>query len=416
MTALRLTCALLCAACAPSERSDSLQPQHQAIVGGSPSSEDLNVFLLGLWGDNGTHSTCTATLIGPRTLLTAAHCVDPSMLGAERLEVLAANAAEEGGVEWGVTSLRVVETRVPPRWNLAAGLEGDIALALLEMPSTVAPTPWNALTLAGKGGRPVRAVGYGNAASDGGGGGIKRSVALSIRQISPELISLGNFTDKGICHGDSGGPTFHTFPDGIERLVGVHSFTRSPDCLDGADTRIDAYVPFVLEWLWEKEGGCGAYCVALGQPCETAFQCHTQVCISDVQHPSSYCSGPCNTDGDCLTGWECDATRHVCQMSQRPEVSPNEACILGETFCLNDFVCSQSGSTSAHCRKRCTQNAECFEGQRCLADFNEELVCVEAPDVTVPLVPSDFQASGCGTSGALWPVLGLLLGRRRRWN
>ena len=78
--------------------------------------------------------------------------------------------------------------------------------------------------LDGRGGQPVRALGYGLDALDGGTG-TRHEVALTLRQISPEQILIGDLVSKGICRGDSGGPTLHTFDDGVERVIGVHSFT-----------------------------------------------------------------------------------------------------------------------------------------------------------------------------------------------
>jgi uncharacterized protein (TIGR03382 family) len=85
------------------------------------------------------------------------------------------------------------------------------------------------------------------------GSGVRRSVDLIFDSIQSRTFYLGDQTQHGVCHGDSGGPSFHTFPDGVERLVGVHSFTARTDCLLGGDTRVDAFAPFIQGWLTDKD-------------------------------------------------------------------------------------------------------------------------------------------------------------------
>lgn len=401
-----------------------------AIVGGTPTAGDLDVFLLSLQANNGRGTLCSATLIAPRTLLTAAHCLDPSMLGGTSLTIFAANVPTEAEVRPGVNTVQVVETRLHPSWNPAAGLAGDLALALLAAPPAIAPKPWNALPLEGLGGQAVRAVGYGASGPDAGLG-TKRTVDLSIRQLTAELISLGNFVDRGICHGDSGGPSFHTFGDGVERLVGVHSFTRTEDCLDGADTRVDANAPFLLQWLAEKEDACGPNlvcavsgcpapdpdCVPLGEACQTVFQCQGRRCVDDPQHPAPYCSQACSTDGDCGGDRTCDVARGVCQRAQLPPARRGEACTPGESFCLGDTRCTGAAAgDQPRCLARCAQTATCLLGQTCLPGLTGENVCVDAPPVQLPLAElTGPAAGGCATLPALWPMVaaGLLLLRKR---
>ena len=422
----RLLSLLLCAGCGAgavhSERT------REAIVGGAPSLSDSSVFMLDIRGDNGATTRCSATLIAPRTLLTAAHCADPAMLGATTLTLIASNAPTAEAIDGG-TTVRVTQTRLHPMWNAAAGLGSDLALGLLETRQAATPSAWNRTSLTGLGGEPVRAVGYGADGPDAGTG-TRRTVDLTIRQLTPELISLGNFVDKGICHGDSGGPTFHTFGDGVERLIGVHSFTRADDCLDGADTRIDAKANFVLQWLSEFEESCAANfvcavgacvpvdpdCVALGQPCNASWDCRGRQCVSDAQHPENYCSKTCASDADCTGGLRCDTLRAVCQQPQLPTARPTEPCLPGATFCLSGAVCNGPTPELARCSQPCTRTLDCLAPQTCRTGFLGTNACFDPPPITFPVARLELPAAtGCSAGVGLWPLLALAwLWRRRR--
>lgn len=420
---------LLLAGCAsPDAAPPGRAASRWGIVGGTPTRDDLSVFMLDIRGNNGASTRCSATLLAARTLLTAAHCVDPATLGSASLTIAASNAPTEPEMIAGVNTVRVVEARLHPNWNAAAGLGNDLALLLLEAAQAGPVSPWNRQPLSGLGGKAVRVVGYG-ADSPDAGTGTKRTVDLSIRQTTPELILIGNLVNKGICHGDSGGPTFHTFGDGVERVVGVHSFTRTDDCLDGADTRVDAKAPFILQWLSEKEENCAPNfvcavgtclspdpdCVELGFACEDPWQCRGRQCVSDPQRSQTYCSKACITDGDCQSGASCDVARQVCQLEQRPEARPGEPCLPQTTFCLSGSVCNGLKLDEALCSQSCTHHSECRTGQRCRTGFSGLNACMDAPPVTLPVGRLELPAAkGCSTGLGLMAALTLVWCWRRR--
>lgn len=102
-----LACLLL-VGCGPTVGA-SASSRLDGILGGSTDSTSTNVFILDLRFDNGQAAICSAALISPRVLLTAAHCVDPSLHGASSVTVRAANKTDANTL-----SMSEVINVVPP--------------------------------------------------------------------------------------------------------------------------------------------------------------------------------------------------------------------------------------------------------------------------------------------------------------
>jgi hypothetical protein len=429
-------------ACAPAPEAVAQRSAswvRDAIVGGTLTTGDPNVFLLLAQTETGQGGLCTATLIGSRTLITAAHCVDPAVLGASQLQLYATNAPRRSLIEPSVNGWPVTETRTHPDWN-SRSLEGDLAFALLPVSISVAPKPFSALDPAPFVGQAIRAVGYGTTGGEAGGG-LKRTVDLTLRDVSERNLLLGDQVQRGICHGDSGGPTFMTVSDGVERLIGVHSFTRTQDCLDGADTRLDRTLVFIQAWLQEKEapscsedgrckegceqpdldcfcqadGRCTAACpVPARDPdcprdcgptgicaaelcpvpdpdciiergvCSADEQCRARRCVVDPAH-RPYCSTACAADADCPGDMRCDATRQACLFRPLTQVPRGSRCSLGQNVCSGGAVCTGLSAQATSCAPLCRASSDCATGLTCDPGFDGQLHC-HRPPVTLPVL------------------------------
>ncbi|WP_437515850.1 S1 family peptidase [Sorangium sp. So ce1099] len=219
------------------------------IIGGTIDEGDPAVVRLQASrprGNDFSVSYCTASVIAPTVLLTAAHCVQPSQVnGATIRAFFGTDALSEEG-----TWVNVKETHFDPAYdgsNLSAG--HDIAVAILEEPVAVQPLPYNRAPMTqAMVGEPVRLIGFG--ADDEGWDGVKRHVSTTVNTVTPLLLGLGDAAHH-TCVGDSGGPALMDV-NGVSTIVGVTSFgtsTNTTICADGWDTRVDLYLDFIDQFV-----------------------------------------------------------------------------------------------------------------------------------------------------------------------
>jgi V8-like Glu-specific endopeptidase len=181
---------------------------------------------------------CTGTLVAPRVVLTAAHCVEEPATGRLFSVVFAAEPAR------ALPSQRVRAVAAFPALDWKTG-DNDIGALILAEDAPVAPAalPDRALG-ADVVGRTVRVVGFG--ADDAGLTGTRRSGTARVTALDRGSFSITAAPGMS-CGGDSGGPVFLEV-DGTERLVGITSF-GDPACTTGVNTRVDVKEAFVRSAL-----------------------------------------------------------------------------------------------------------------------------------------------------------------------
>lgn len=218
-----ILCIYLSAACSYSDR-DPISEKKLAIVNGYTYQGHPSVAQL----ETSIGAICTATLIGEKTALTAAHCVfDISTMK----------------LFFGDQSYTLSGVIAHPGFSDLTYIN-DIALLKLEEAPPVIPSEISRQKLAS--GLDITLVGFGTTSEYADDGGIKRIGYNVIEQIdSTRFLAFGASDEKAnTCYGDSGGPVYATI-GGKRLLVGITSSGTGVCGENGIYTRVDAY----KEWI-----------------------------------------------------------------------------------------------------------------------------------------------------------------------
>ena len=256
---------------------------HQSIINGKPAPIAEYPFLafvqaredLGRQGE--LVYSCTGTVIAPRVVLSAGHCVEDVERGvltpAGDFEVVTGVANPN---QVGATRSSVVRAIPYPSFELTRA-HGDAGLLILKD-----PVPDPPLALAGpadaallNAGTPLRIAGWGLTDIEGESASpefragttmvqasdvCRRKARRYYKRFSPELqlCAIDQPTHTfDICHGDSGGPALATRPDGTTVEVGITSLSDG-----GCDpskpaffTRVDQISAWAAGWVAAVETG-----------------------------------------------------------------------------------------------------------------------------------------------------------------
>lgn len=232
--------------------------QDDAIIGGTNVATDNYQFTVSLQTSGNRHF-CGGSLIGPSTVLTAAHCVSN---GQTNFRVLAGTTDLRGGRGKAGQPKRVY---VHPQYD-SSNIRNDIAIVELRSPITgIAPIAFDKSTsLSGN----VILSGWGLTRGGNNNSGASRMQEVRVPVVPNRTCKAANNTfneflkdemicigfqngGQGACNGDSGGPMFNT---AASLQYGLTSWGIQGCGSYGVYTRLGSYAGYIQGLLDDIEG------------------------------------------------------------------------------------------------------------------------------------------------------------------
>ncbi|TGP42838.1 trypsin-like serine protease [bacterium M00.F.Ca.ET.228.01.1.1] len=244
------------------------------ILRGSFASGFHSVGIVELMKDDKTWAThCTATLIGERTALTAAHCVAgryTAEVDQKHMRLLLGTSVDDPDAKiFSIEKASVPVAKTAGDFNYriigngsSVSTEDDVAVVLLgESPPTnlfpryalYSGKPTLESLTSGDDKEPLYFVGYGiydlTTSSDGkldtSSAGKRRQAIVPIGAIQNQTFSyVANTQGQNVCSGDSGGPALLEYPPSGWMIVGVTAYGATT-CLNGRSMRVDVYKAWI---------------------------------------------------------------------------------------------------------------------------------------------------------------------------
>ena len=216
------------------------------LIGGEPVHPYEYRETVRLFMDRGS---CTGVVVGPRVLLTAAHCVETSDVKFQAYNRM----------------IYYATCHLAPGYKRSVG-DQDIAICILDK---VHPPPYASIATSGPElEEDVILMGYGCTEPDTGRGGndgiLRKGVVKVVRLPQGNNHSFYTHGDVALCFGDSGGPSYLISKNGDHIVIGVNS--RGD--IRKLSLMTSVWHPETLEFLARFESATSYKICGLGAICE----------------------------------------------------------------------------------------------------------------------------------------------------
>ena len=393
--------------CADVNQLDEVPHIDHKIIGGVIETGEPQAVVLRM-SNNGL---CTGTLIAPRVVLTAAHCIVSDQRGAlVPVHVQDVSVVVNGSL---LEQSRVVDAIFHPNYNGATLPElqkgNDVALVYLETAFRTTPINLDRMTSMQRLNQVGLIVGFGKTIGyDSSSAGQKNSTPIQVIQYQNNLFTLRSpdQTYRSACHGDSGGPLY--FGTGAQKVVsGITSFGP-----DGSCTKDVFYVSVAahLSWIMDNFNGPNTGIRSKNINPSTPQPTPPQSMCVQLDRCLSYCQGEDNCRMRCANqaGGQAVETYNQlvnCFYSNRCQ---DQSCV--QSYCSYEY---DACLTDTPLRRRPTQptqptqpsyptqpsqNTQPNQGS---SNYNTGLNCVEILDCFNPCQNGDQRCyQGCFSQGS----------------
>lgn len=398
-----------------------LAVQSQAIIGGQSDRSLSGVTAIVA----GKTPFCTGTLVAPRLVVTAAHCITQAKrygMGSVKVRVDIWNGSSEKSDLYEV--LQWFEHPLYSRTS--QGIRNDVGVIVLK--DSVVKAKQYALysgTLSSRWvGKKLRFAGYGLVRTQPSplNWGKRRVVDLTIRQVLQDRIEAKD-SRKSTCTGDSGGPAL-LWTNKAWHVVAFSSYvtgrsnSRGPLC-DGSSWafRVDALLTWLKSMIARYGNGC-----KVDSDCGPCYQCEssTQSCVLKGAKPVTTFCKPCDADSACgesgqgicqkqALGYRClqacDANRCCPEGSSCQSIDGQSMCVPASNsckpvscktdkdcgpgeFCQQNVCKPKPISAEATLCKPCSKDSDCGKGL-CIA-YEEGKYCTQPCEANL-FCPDGYQ-------------------------